>query len=137
VLVQAVIRFLNRRRQSKQRLEELLSNRQEALRDVLETQQQPSQQPADGLDGFTLKQLKERCRQQGLKGTSNLKKAELIARLRAAGGPGTAESAPLMPGAPPTPAPAISTSPELEPVQVRLDRLEGLLLRIAKHLGVG
>lgn len=85
--------------------------------------------PADGLDGLTLKQLKERCRQQGLKGTSNLKKAELIARLRAAGGQGTAGTA--------TPALAASTSPELAAVHARLDRLEGLLLRIAKHLGVG
>ena len=86
---------------------------------LLGTQPQPSQEPADGLDGFTLK------------------KAELIARLRAAGGPGTAESAPLMPGATPTPTPATSTSPELEPVQARLDRLEALLVRIAEHLGVG
>ena len=93
--------------------------------------------PADGLDEFTLKQLKERCRQQGLKGTSSLKKAELIARLRAAGGLGTAGIAPPLPGATPTATPAASTSPELAAVQARLDRLEGLLLRIAQHLGVG
>ena len=92
--------------------------------------------PADGLDGFTLKQLKERCRQQGLKGTSNLKKAELIARLRAAGGQDISGSATLLPGATPTSAPTASTSPELASVQARLDRLEGLLLRIAEHLGV-
>ncbi len=100
-------------RQGNQRFEEL-SAQPEALRGALGTQPQPSQEPADGLDGFTLK------------------KAEC-----AAGGPGTAESAPLMPGATPTPAPATSTSPELEPVQARLERLEGLLLRIAKQLGVG
>lgn len=62
-------------RQGNQRFEERL-NRPEALRGALETQPQTSQEPAVGLDGFTLK------------------KAEC-----AAGGPGTAESASLVRGA--------------------------------------
>ena len=62
-------------RQGNQRFEELL-NRPEARRGALETQPPTSQEPAVGLDGFTLK------------------KAEC-----AAGGPGTAESATLVRGA--------------------------------------
>ncbi len=75
--------------------------------------------PADGLEELTIRQLKERCRQQGLKGTSGLRKADLISRLRA--GP----SAPAaMPGSDPA------------GLEGRLDRMERLLLRIAAHLGV-
>jgi hypothetical protein len=94
--------------------------------------------PADGLDGLTLKQLKDRCKQLGLKGTSNLKKAELIQRLRAAGsavGGRPARSLPLAKMAPAT-TPSPTTSSELAAVQARLDRLEALLVRIAGHLGV-
>ena len=75
--------------------------------------------PADGLEQLTIKQLKGRCRQQGLKGTSGLRKAELIRRLR---------------DAPSAPAALRESKPtELE---ARLDRMEALLLRIAAHLGV-
>jgi hypothetical protein len=82
--------------------------------------------PSDELDGLNLKQLKERCKQLGLKGYSTLKKPELINRLRASEsrvGGGTAR--PLPPA-----------SNEMAAVQARLDRLEGLLVRIAAHLGV-
>ena len=40
--------------------------------------------PADGLDALNIKQLKQCCREQGLKGYSSLGKQMLIARLRAA-----------------------------------------------------
>ncbi|AFY28853.1 SAP domain-containing protein [Cyanobium gracile] len=75
--------------------------------------------PTDGLEELTIKQLKERCRQRGLKGISSLRKAELILRLR--DGP----SAP-------------ASLPESKPtgLEARLDRMEALLLRIAAHLGV-
>ena len=94
--------------------------------------------PADELDGLNLKQLKERCRQLGLKGTSNLKKAELIQRLRAADGAAAAETAKPLPLAKtaPTSTPSGAASTELAAVQARLDRLEALLVRIAEHLGV-
>lgn len=75
--------------------------------------------PADGLDELTLKQLKERCRERGLKGTSGLRKAALVARLRE--GP---------------PAPAANQSSDLAALEARLDRIEGLLVRIGEHLGV-
>ena len=75
--------------------------------------------PSDGLDELTLKQLKERCRQRGLKGTSGLRKAELIARLRE--GPA---------------APAVKPASDLAALEARLDRMEALLVRIAAHLGV-
>jgi hypothetical protein len=94
--------------------------------------------PADALDGLNLKQLKERCRQQGLKGYSNLNKAELIQRLRAAGSPvggGSARPLPLTKTVP-TSMPSTAASSELAAVQARLDRLEALLVRIAEHLGV-
>ena len=95
--------------------------------------------PADELDGLNLKQLKERCKQLGLKGTSNLKKAELIQRLRAAGSTVEGEAARPLPLAKMVPASTASTaaSNELAAVQARLDRLEALLVRIADHLGVG
>lgn len=94
--------------------------------------------PADELDGLNLKQLKERCRQLGLKGTSNLKKAELIQRLWAADGAAAAETAKPLPLAKPAPTstPSGAASTELAAVQARLDRLEALLVRIAEHLGV-
>lgn len=94
--------------------------------------------PADALDGLNLKQLKDRCKEMGLKGTSNLRKAELIQRLRAAGGAaggGAARPLPLAQTAP-TSMPSTVASSELAAVQARLDRLEVLLVRIAKHLGV-
>lgn len=75
--------------------------------------------PADGLEGLTIKQLKEHCRQRGLKGTSGLRKADLIARLRE--GPS---------------APAVETGSELTALEARLDRMEAMLVRIAGHLGV-
>lgn len=94
--------------------------------------------PSDALDGLNLKQLKDRCKQLGMKGYSSLKKPELIQRLRAAdGAAGGGASRPLPitePSVVPTPAKAAST--ELAAVQARLDRLEVLLVRIAKHLGV-
>lgn len=75
--------------------------------------------PADGLEELTVKQLMERCRQRGLKGTSGLRKADLIRRLR--DGP----SAPTaLQGSQPT------------GLEARLDRMEALLQRIAAHLGV-
>lgn len=94
--------------------------------------------PADALDGLSLKQLKDRCRQLGLKGTSGLKKAELIQRLRAAGGAVAGETAKPLPLAKTVPAstPSNTVSNELAAVQARLDRLEALLVRIAEHLGV-
>ena len=94
--------------------------------------------PADALDGLTVTQLKDRCKQLGLKGTSGLKKVELIARLRAEGsasGGGASRSLPLAKPAPAS-TPASAASGELAAVQARLDRLEVLLVRIAAHLGV-
>lgn len=94
--------------------------------------------PSDALDGLTLKQLKERCRQLGLKGYSSLKKPELIQRLRAADGAAggtTARPLPLVKMAAAS-TPASAASSELAAVQARLDRLEALLVRIAEHLGV-
>jgi hypothetical protein len=76
--------------------------------------------PSDGLDELNLKQLKERCRQRGLKGTSGLRKAQLIARLREG----------------PTTAPAVKPGSDLPALGARLDRMEALLVRIAAHLGV-
>ena len=82
--------------------------------------------PADGLDGLTVLQLKERCKQLGLKGTSSLKMAELIQRLRAEGsasGGGASRPLPLAKtAAASTPSSAGST--DLAAVQARLDRLE-------------
>ena len=75
--------------------------------------------PTDGLEELTIKQLKEHCRQRGLKGTSGLRKADLISRLRA--GPSTPAA---LPGGKPA------------GLEARLDRMETLLLRIAAHLGV-
>lgn len=94
--------------------------------------------PADGLDGLSLKQLKDRCKQLGLKGCSSLKKPELIQRLRAADGAaggGTARPLPLEKTAPAS-TPSTAASTDLAAVQARLDRLEALLVRIADHLGV-
>lgn len=76
--------------------------------------------PADGLEELTTKQLKERCRQQGLKGTNGLRKAELISRLRER---------------PQAPAPVLSAAAPTD-MEARLDRMERLLLRIAAYLGV-
>ena len=94
--------------------------------------------PADELDGLNLKQLKERCKQLGLKGYSSLNKAELIQRLRAAGSTVGGEAARPLPLAQtaPTSTPSTVASSELAAVQARLDRLEALLVRIAAHLGV-
>lgn len=94
--------------------------------------------PADALDGLTVTQLKDRCKQLGLKGTSGLKKVELIARLRAEGSAsGGGASRPLSLAKPaPASTPATAASGELAAVQARLDRLEVLLVRIAEHLGV-
>lgn len=93
--------------------------------------------PVDGLDGLSIKQLKEHCRQRGLKGYSSLRKETLIARLRAAeAGSGTPLAAPLVaPGRPAT-ASAAKPSSDLASLEARLDRMEALLLRIAAHLGV-
>lgn len=74
--------------------------------------------PADGLEALTIRQLKERCRQQGLKGTSGLRKAELIRRLRDGS------------------APAVLPGNDASGLEARLDRMEALLLRVAAHLGV-
>ena len=75
--------------------------------------------PSDGLEALNLKQLKERCRQRGLKGTSGLRKAALIARLREEPSP-----------------PAVKPGSDLPALEARLDRMEALLVRIAAHLGV-
>jgi len=75
--------------------------------------------PSDGLEELNLKQLNDRCRQRGLKGTSGLRKAELIARLRE--GPA---------------APTVQPGSDLPALEARLDRMEALLGRIAAHLGV-
>jgi hypothetical protein len=75
--------------------------------------------PADGLEELTIKQLKERCRQRGLKGTSGLRKADLISRLR---------------DVPSAPAALRGSKPN--GLEARLDRMEALLLRIAAHLGL-
>ena len=94
--------------------------------------------PADALERLSLKQLKDRCRQMGLKGYSNQQKAELVERLRATGftaSGGSTRSLPLAKAAPAT-ARANLVSDELAAVQARLDRLEALLVRIAEHLGV-
>lgn len=94
--------------------------------------------PADDLDELSLKQLKERCKQQGLKGYSSLNKSQLITQLRAEGravGGEAARPLPLPKPAIPT-APAAAASGELAAVEARLDRLEALLMRMAQHLGV-
>lgn len=93
--------------------------------------------PGDGLEALTVKQLKEHCRQRGLKGYSSLGKEGLIARLRAAeAGSGVAAAAPLVaPGRPAT-APAAKPSSDLASLEARLDRMEALLVRIAAQLGV-
>lgn len=75
--------------------------------------------PTDGLEGLTIKQLKEHCRQRGLKGTSALRKADLISLLRASPS-----------------APAALRGSQPAGLEARLDRMEKLLLRIASHLGV-
>jgi hypothetical protein len=94
--------------------------------------------PADGLDGLTAKELKERCRERGLKGYSSLRKEELIARLRAAeAGSGVSNAAPLVAPGRPVTASAAKPGSELASLEARLDRMEALLLRIAAHLGVG
>lgn len=77
----------------------------------------PARDPA-GCSGNAAATLPGARRWARVGGGVTLKKAELIARLRAAV---------------PTPAPATSTSLELEGVQARL---EGLLLRIERHLAV-
>ena len=93
--------------------------------------------PADGLDGLTAKELKERCRQRGLKGYSTLRKDGLIARLRAAeAGSGAPRAAALVTPGRPAKAPAATPSSDLAALEARLDRMEALLLRIAAHLGV-
>lgn len=94
--------------------------------------------PADALDGLNLKQLKERCKQLGLKGYSSLKKPELILRLRTAGNTDTGGAAGPLPVAKTAPASRASStaSHELAAIETRLDRLEALLARIAAHLGV-
>lgn len=92
--------------------------------------------PSDGLDGLSIKQLKEHCRQRGLKGYSSLRKEELITRLRAAEGSGVLSAARFVaPGRPAT-APAAKPGSDLASLEARLDRMEALLLRIAAHLGV-
>lgn len=94
--------------------------------------------PSDELDGLNLKQLKDRCKQLGMKGYSSLNKAELILRLRGIGsavGGGAARPLPLAQTAP-TSTPATVASSELMAFQARLDRLEVLLVGISKHLGV-
>lgn len=94
---------------------------------------------ADGLEALTVKQLKEHCRQRGLKGYSSLGKKTLIARLRAAeaesGAP--APVAPLMAsGRSAKASGAAKPGHDIAALEARLDRMEALLLRIAAHLGV-
>lgn len=95
--------------------------------------------PADEFEGLSVKQLKQRCRELGLKGTSNLKRQELVARLRAAECKAEGTAARLRPVAQSaiSPTPSTATNNDLTAVQARLDRLEALLVRIAQHLGVG
>lgn len=94
--------------------------------------------PAADLDALSLKQLKQRCKQKGLKGYSSLSKPQLIARLRAEGRGAEGDAARPLPG--PKPAipkpPAVAPRRELASVEARLDRLETLVMRIAEHLGV-
>lgn len=94
--------------------------------------------PAADLDALSVKQLKQRCKQKGLKGYSSLSKPQLIARIRAEGRGAGGDPARPLPG--PKPAipipPAVAPSRELAAVVARLDQLETLMMRIAEHLGV-
>ncbi|MEB3199425.1 MAG: hypothetical protein VKK62_02705 [Synechococcaceae cyanobacterium] len=100
--------------------------------------------PPDGLDALTVPELRQRCKEGGLKGYSGLKKPELLARLRAASGapPGgtvaaAATGAPRPgPGSAIASAPTAGSRPGQDSLEARLDRLEALLRRIAEHLGV-
>lgn len=89
----------------------------------------------DGLERLSLKDLKELCKQRRLKGITKLKKNELIALLR--GGPPASPAA--LPGrrrGAAAPAPAQASAAAAAQLEARLERMEGLLQRIAAHLGV-
>jgi hypothetical protein len=91
----------------------------------------------DGLDRLSLKELKELCKQRRLKGITKLKKDELIALLRGGG----ASSPAALPAAGRTAAsaallPAAAPDGQLASLEARLERMEGLLQRIASQLGV-
>lgn len=81
---------------------------------------------ADGLDALSVPNLRALCKQRGLKGYSSLPKSALIARLRVGEGNHSRTSV----------AKAGSMALRLESLEVRLDRMEALLVRVAEHLGV-
>lgn len=92
----------------------------------------------DGLDRLSLKDLKELAKQRRIKGISKLKKDELIAHLRG----GTSAGPAALPGSggqttvTPLPAAASVSSGQLSAFEARLERIEGLLQRMAAQLGV-
>lgn len=97
----------------------------------------PAGQLDDGLERLSLKDLKELAKQRRIKGISKLKKDELIAQLRGGASAGPA----ALPGSgrtTATPLPAGAAVPSGQPsvLEAKLERMEGLLERIAAHLGV-
>ena len=97
----------------------------------------PSAQLDDGLERLSLKDLKGLAKQRRIKGISKLKKDELIAQLR---GSSSASQAALPSSgrttATPLQANAAVASGQLNAIESRLERMEGLLQRMAAHLGV-
>lgn len=100
----------------------------------------PAAQLDDGLDRLSLKDLKELAKQRRIKGISKLKKDELIAQLRggASSGPAALSGSGSRTMATPLPLPAAAAvaSGQTSALEARLERIEGLLHRIAAHLGV-
>ena len=97
----------------------------------------PAAQRDDGLERLSLKDLKELAKQRRIKGISKLKKDELIAQLR--GGASASQATLSSSGrttATPLPASAAVASGQLNAIESRLERMEGLLQRMAVHLGV-
>lgn len=91
----------------------------------------------DGLERLSLKDLKELAKQRRIKGISKLKKDELIAQLR--GGASASQAALPSSGrttTTPLPANAAVASGQLNAIETRLERMEGLLQRMAAHMGV-
>jgi hypothetical protein len=80
----------------------------------------------DGLEQFSLTKLKQLCKQRGLRGYSSLRKPELLARLRS----GDPQTSPTLNRS------GSQSGSSLAAIEDRLDRMEALLLQIARHLGV-
>lgn len=92
----------------------------------------------DGLERLSLKDLKDLCKQRRIKGITKLKKDELIALLRGGAPPVPAVLPVAADRAAAQPLPAADPAPSmpLSALETRLERMEGLLQRIASHLGL-